>query len=91
MARRERLPKGSIEILNVLKNKGNLTQKAVIDELDHMKPRSVRYTIRQLIDRTVLAPVANFDDMRSSLIGINPDMSDKMKRLIEKEDIILTM
>lgn len=91
MARRERLPKGSIEVLNVLKEKGNLTQKAVIEELDHMKPRSVRYTIRQLIDRTVLAPVANFDDMRSSLIGINPDMSDTMKRLIEKEDLILTM
>ena len=91
MARRERLPKGSVEVIEVLKSKGNLTQKAVIEELEHVKPRSVRYTIRQLIDRTILTNIANFNDMRSSLIGINPEMDDKMKELIEKEDIQLSL
>jgi len=82
--KREKLPKGSLEVLDLLDEKGALTQKEIIDSLKETKPRAVRYTVRQLLDRTVLVNRANFEDMRSSLIGINPEMDLGLKDLIEK-------
>ena len=83
--KRERLPKGSLDVIKVLHEEGNLTQKELIDRLNHIKPRAVRYTIRQLVERAILAPMANFDDMRSSLIGINPDVPVNLNKLLEKD------
>jgi repressor of nif and glnA expression len=82
--KRERLPKGSLEVLDLLGEKGALTQKEIIDSLKETKPRAIRYTVRQLLDRTILVNRANFEDMRSSLIGINPEMDLGLKDLIEK-------
>ena len=82
--KRERLPKGSLEVLDLLGEKGALTQKEIIDSLKETKPRAIRYTVRQLLDRTVLVNRANFEDMRSSLIGINPEMELGLKDLIQK-------
>ena len=82
--KRERLPKGSLEVLDLLGEKGALTQKEIIDSLKETKPRAIRYTVRQLLDRTILVNRANFEDMRSSLIGINPEMELGLKDLIEK-------
>lgn len=85
MAKRERLPKGSLEIIELLETKGALTQKEIINNLKAKKPRAVRYTVRQLLDRSVLVNQANFEDMRSSLIGINPDMPKHIKLLVQKQ------
>ncbi|MHA1303106.1 MAG: hypothetical protein ACTSQE_06140 [Candidatus Heimdallarchaeaceae archaeon] len=82
--RRERLPKGSLEVIELLEKEGALTQKAIIDKLKQMKPRSVRYTVRQLIDRSILSEIANFDDMRSSLIGLNKKMETTYKSLLDQ-------
>ena len=82
--KRERLPKGSIEVIDLLGEKGALTQKEIIDSLKETKPRAVRYTVRQLLERAILVNRANFEDMRSSLIGINPEMDLGLKDLIEK-------
>ena len=82
--KRERLPKGSLDVLDLLGEKGALTQKEIIDSLKETKPRAVRYTVRQLLERTILVNRANFEDMRSSLIGINPEMDLGLKDLIEK-------
>jgi len=71
MAKRERLPKGSLEIIQLLEEKGALTQKEIIENLKNRKPRAVRYTVRQLLEREILVNRANFEDMRSSLIGLN--------------------
>jgi len=79
--KRERLPKGSREVIQLLEKEGALTQKAIIDKLKDMKPRSVRYTVRQLIDRSILSEIANFSDMRSSLIGLNKQNEDIIKQL----------
>ena len=82
--KRERLPKGSLEVIDLLGEKGALTQKEIIDSLMETKPRAIRYTVRQLLDRTILVNRANFEDMRSSLIGINPEMDLGLKDLIEQ-------
>lgn len=80
--KRERLPKGSLDVIGLLEEKGALTQKEIIDSLKETKPRAIRYTVRQLLDRTVLVNRANFEDMRSSLIGINPEMDLMLQDLI---------
>ncbi len=80
--KRERLPKGSVEVIELLEDKGALTQKEIIDSLLETKPRAIRYTVRQLLERTVLVNRANFEDMRSSLIGLNPEMDNNLKDLI---------
>ncbi|MHA1200417.1 MAG: hypothetical protein ACTSQF_13925 [Candidatus Heimdallarchaeaceae archaeon] len=82
--KRERLPKGSLEVLDLLGEKGALTQKEIIDSLKETKPRAIRYTVRQLLERTVLVNRANFEDMRSSLIGINPEMELGLQDLISQ-------
>jgi hypothetical protein len=82
---RERLPKGSLDVIELLEEKGALTQKEIIDSLKQTKPRAVRYTVRQLLDRAVLVNRANFEDMRSSLIGINPEMDNTVKNLIARQ------
>jgi repressor of nif and glnA expression len=84
---RERLPKGSLEVIELLKDKGALTQKEIIESLNEKKPRAIRYTVRQLLDRTVLVNRANFEDMRSALIGINPEMDTSLENLITKTKI----
>ncbi len=83
--RRERLPKGSLEVIELLEDKGALTQKEIIDNLKETKSRAVRYTVRQLLDRTILVNRANFEDMRSSLIGLNPEMELSLKDLIDRQ------
>jgi hypothetical protein len=83
--RRERLPKGSLEVIELLEDKGALTQKEIIDNLKQTKSRAVRYTVRQLLDRTILVNRANFEDMRSSLIGLNPEMELSLKDLIDRQ------
>ena len=82
--KRERLPKGSLDVIELLEDKGALTQKEIIDSLKETKPRAIRYTVRQLLDRTVLVNRANFEDMRSSLIGINPEMDNVLRDLISR-------
>jgi hypothetical protein len=82
---RERLPKGSLDVIELLEQKGALTQKQIIDSLKQTKPRAVRYTVRQLLDRSVLVNRANFEDMRSSLIGLNPEMDISVKDLIARQ------
>ena len=82
--KRERLPKGSVEVIELLEDKGALTQKEIIDSLIETKPRAIRYTVRQLLERTVLVNRANFEDMRSSLIGLNPEMDNNLKDLISQ-------
>lgn len=88
---RERLPKGSLEVIGLLEDKGALTQKEIIENLNEKKPRAIRYTVRQLLDRTVLVNRANFEDMRSALIGINPEMEISLKDLISKTKVSQTI
>jgi len=85
--KRERLPKGSLDVLGLLEEKGALTQKEIIESLKQTKPRAVRYTVRQLLDRAILVNRANFEDMRSSLIGINPEMESSLKDLITSKRV----
>ncbi len=80
--RREKLPKGSLEVIKLLEKEGALTQKAIIERLKQMKPRSVRYTVRQLLDKSILSEIANFNDMRSSLIGLNKNKESEYKQML---------
>ncbi len=83
--KRERLPKGSMEIIELLEENGALTQKEIIETFKLKNPRAIRYTVRQLLDRAFLVNRANFEDMRSLLIGINPELSLRQKDLITQQ------
>lgn len=83
--KRERLPKGSMEIIELLEENGALTQKEIIETFKQKNPRAIRYTVRQLLDRAFLVNRANFEDMRSLLIGINPELSLRQKDLITQQ------
>lgn len=83
--KRERLPKGSLEIIELLEENGALTQKEIIETFKQKNPRAIRYTVRQLLDRAFLVNRANFEDMRSLLIGINPELSLRQKDLITQQ------
>ncbi len=75
------LPKHSMEIIKLLLEDDLLTQKAIIDKLPEKNPRSIRYSVRQLVDKSILIRQANFSDMRQILFGLNPNMHSALSRL----------
>jgi hypothetical protein len=83
--RKERLPKGSLEVIEILEEKGSMTQKEIISNLKHKNPRAVRYTVRQLAEMAILDLRANFEDMRSSLININKEMDEFFLELLNSK------
>ena len=82
--KKEGLPKGSIEVISLLENHGALTQKDIINNLESNKSRAVRYTIRRLVEKSILVYMANFEDMRSSLIAINKNKGEFLENIIRK-------
>lgn len=85
------LPKHSVDIINLLLEEDLLTQKAIIDRLPEKNPRSIRYSVRQLVDKSILIRQANFSDMRQILFGLNPNMYSAISRLktysVEKGEV----
>ncbi len=85
-----RLPKGSIDIIKALENRGGLTQIQLIDTLNDKKPRAIRYTIRTLLEKGLIIKRPNFEDMRSSIIYINDKMQDFIFKLLRINEINYT-
>ncbi|NPD88728.1 MAG: hypothetical protein HGN29_08380 [Asgard group archaeon] len=80
---KNRLPKGSQNVIKTLENEGALTQRELISTISEENPRAIRYTIRTLLEKGILISHPNFEDMRSSLISINNQMKDIKSNLLK--------
>ena len=60
----QELPKSSQKIYEIVKKKGPLTQKDVIEESD-IPARTARYAIKRLIELGLIVKRSNLSDMRS--------------------------
>ena len=70
-----RLPEKSIPLLRFLEQNGPKTQRELIDTLD-LPTRTVRYSIRRLLERGLILKIPNLRDMRSVYYNISPEVVD---------------
>ncbi|MDH5402772.1 MAG: winged helix-turn-helix domain-containing protein, partial [Candidatus Heimdallarchaeota archaeon] len=62
--RSNRLPEAAIPVLKFIRDNGKLTQRSLIDGLK-LPTRTVRYSIRRLLEKGLISKSANLTDMRS--------------------------
>lgn len=70
-----RLPEKAIPLLRYLEDNGPRTQRELIEALD-LPTRTVRYSIRRLLERDLIRKVPNLKDMRSVFYHISPEIGD---------------
>ncbi len=80
---RIRLPEKAIPLLRYLEQHGPKTQKEVINALN-LPIRTVRYSIRRLLERGLIRKVPNLRDMRSVFYHISPTVTD-VEAVIQEE------
>ena len=86
----KRLPEKAIPLLRFLENHGPKTQKEVILALD-LPIRTVRYSIRRLLERNLIRKVPNLKDMRSVFYHIDPSVTDVEQVIAEELAIVETL
>lgn len=72
------LPKISpimVAILSYLSTEGKKTQRQLIREIS-FPTRSIRYSLRILVELKLLKKIANLSDMRSDYYGVAPASQD---------------
>lgn len=87
-----KLPKSSKRLVAVLSEKGQLTQKELIDAVG-MPAKTVRYALKRLNEAKLIVSIPNLADMRSMFYSLNPDVGasyldahiSQAKELIAKE------
>ncbi|MDH5403603.1 MAG: winged helix-turn-helix transcriptional regulator [Candidatus Heimdallarchaeota archaeon] len=72
---RIRLPEKAIPLLRYLEANGPKTQRELIESLN-LPTRTVRYSIRRLLERGLIKKVPNLKDMRSVFYHISPEVAD---------------
>ncbi|MCY3414087.1 MAG: MarR family transcriptional regulator [Candidatus Heimdallarchaeota archaeon] len=70
-----KLPDSAIPILRYLENHGQKTQRELIQNLN-LPTRTVRYSIRRLIERGLIKKMPNLRDMRSVFYVIDSSVLD---------------
>ncbi|MCH8908485.1 MAG: winged helix-turn-helix transcriptional regulator [Candidatus Heimdallarchaeota archaeon] len=70
-----KLPEKAIPLLRYLDEHGPLTQKELINTLS-LPVRTVRYSIRRLLEKGLIKKVPNLKDMRSIFYHISPEVAD---------------
>ncbi|MCH8908486.1 MAG: winged helix-turn-helix transcriptional regulator [Candidatus Heimdallarchaeota archaeon] len=70
-----RLPEKAIPLLRYLEEHGQRTQRELIEALD-LPTRTVRYSIRRLLERSLIMKIPNLEDMRSVFYHISPEVAD---------------
>ncbi len=80
---RVKLPEKAIPLLQFLEVNGPKTQRDLIDTLS-LPTRTVRYSIRRLLERGLIKKVPNLKDMRSVFYHISPSVID-VQAIIEEE------
>lgn len=79
-----RLPIKAIPLLRYLEEHGPKTQKELIEILN-LPVRTVRYSIRRLLERGLIRKVPNLKDMRSVFYHIAPEVIDVEGIIVEEE------
>jgi len=94
MTETTRLPKSSKRLVATLAERGQLTQKELIQAVK-MPAKTVRYALKRLNEAKLIVATPNLQDMRSMFYILNPDYSfrqmeqhiDEARELIMNETI----
>ncbi|MHA2098602.1 MAG: winged helix DNA-binding protein [Candidatus Kariarchaeaceae archaeon] len=81
-----RLPEKAIPLLRFLEEHGPKTQRELIEALN-LPTRTVRYSIRRLLERGLIMKVPNLKDMRSVFYHISPEVADVEVIIAEEQRI----
>jgi DNA-binding MarR family transcriptional regulator len=89
-----RLPKSSKRLIAVLADKGQLTQKELIQAVG-MPAKTVRYALKRLSEVGLIVTTPNLQDMRSNFYQLSPDVPfslmeqhiEQAQKLVRKESI----
>ena len=60
-------------IIRLLEKNGWMTPKEIVDKTN-LPPRTVKYAIKQLKDSQIVEEKPNWDDLRSKLLRLNPEV-----------------
>ncbi len=77
------LPPQSLQVLEYLRNMGSRTQREIIEELN-LPTRTVRYSIRRLLEKDFIVKQPNLNDMRSVYYAVSPDLTN-FDEIVKKE------
>ena len=78
-----KLPDAAIPLLRYLQDSGKKTQRQLINSLN-LPTRTVRYSIRRLLERGLIKKVPNLKDMRSVYYLIDSSVLD-VEQVIAEE------
>jgi DNA-binding MarR family transcriptional regulator len=90
-----RLPKSSKRLIAILAEKGQLTQKELIQAVG-MPAKTVRYALKRLSEVNLIVTTPNLQDMRSNFYQLSPDVPftlmemhiEQAQKLVQKEAIL---
>lgn len=82
--REQKLPNSALPLLRYLEAYGSKTQRELIEELD-LPVRTVRYSIRRLLEKNLIQKQPNLADMRSVYYSINRNIVLDIEEVIQKE------
>jgi DNA-binding MarR family transcriptional regulator len=68
--RSHREPPSATKIISVIEDKGPLTSKQIV-ETTNLAPRTVRYALKRLVAKGVVARVPNLTDLRQTLFMLH--------------------
>lgn len=69
------LPEASLQIMEHLRTVGSKTQREIIDDLN-LPIRTVRYSIRRLLEKSYIVKQPNLHDMRSVYYAVSPNINN---------------
>ncbi|MCE7735904.1 MAG: winged helix-turn-helix transcriptional regulator [Candidatus Heimdallarchaeota archaeon] len=76
-------------MLRYLQDNSPKTQREIMESLD-LPTRTVRYSLRRLLERDLIIRIANLNDMRSVYYQINPQIVDLNQVIVQELSIIET-
>ncbi|MHA2501833.1 MAG: MarR family transcriptional regulator [Candidatus Kariarchaeaceae archaeon] len=84
-----RLPKSSKRLVATLADRGQMTQKELIQAVG-MPAKTVRYALKRLNEARLIVATPNLQDMRSMFYILNPDYSFRiMEKHIEEAQALM--
>jgi len=90
MTETTRLPKSSKRLVAILSERGQMTQKELIQAVK-MPAKTVRYALKRLNEASLIVATPNLQDMRSMFYILNPDFSFRHMEqyIIEAKQLVL--
>lgn len=82
-----KLPEAAIPLLRYLQDNGSKSQKDLIEALG-LPIRTVRYSIRRLLEKKLIDKVPNLSDMRSVYYKISQEIIDLEQVITDELNLI---